>query len=80
MNLITPPRPSVSDATAAGVSRSATSDLRKPQTSRFAVEVLLPERLIGAFLEFDEQRYGSGDIRRLYESAHPLTRRMYDHD
>jgi hypothetical protein len=43
---------------------------------RFAVEDLPPERLVGAFLEVDEQRYGSDDIRRLYESAeYPLTRR-----
>jgi hypothetical protein len=43
---------------------------------RFAVEVLPPERLVGAFLEVDEQRYGSDDIRRLYESVeYPLTRR-----
>ena len=43
---------------------------------RFAMEDLAPELLIGAFLEVDEQRYGSDDIRRLYESAeYPLTRR-----
>jgi hypothetical protein len=43
---------------------------------RFAMEDLEPELLIGAFLEVDEQRYGSDDIRRLYESAeYPLNRR-----
>ncbi|MGO8933830.1 MAG: hypothetical protein ACLQDA_08985 [Terracidiphilus sp.] len=43
---------------------------------RFAMEDLPPECLIGAFLEVDEQRYGSNDIRRLYESAeYPLARR-----
>ena len=43
---------------------------------RFAMEELPPDLLIGACLEVEEQRYGSDDIRRLYESAeYPLTRR-----
>jgi hypothetical protein len=43
---------------------------------RFAIEDLPPQCLVGAFLEVDEQRYGSDDIRRLYESTeYPLTRR-----
>jgi hypothetical protein len=43
---------------------------------RFAMEDLPRECLAGAFLEVDEQRYGSEDIRRLYQSAdYPLTRR-----
>jgi len=43
---------------------------------KFAMEDLAPELLVGAFLEVDEQRYGSDDIRRLYESAeYPLARR-----
>jgi len=43
---------------------------------RFAIEDLPPESLVGAFLEVDERRYGSDDIRRLYESVeYPLTRR-----
>jgi hypothetical protein len=43
---------------------------------RFAMEDLPRECLAGAFLEDDEQRYGSEDIRRLYQSAKfPLTRR-----
>ncbi len=43
---------------------------------RFAIEDLPPECLVGAFLEVDEQRYGSNDIRRLYDSAeYPLARR-----
>lgn len=43
---------------------------------RFAIEDLPPECLVGAFLEVDEERYSSDDIRRLYESAdYPLTRR-----
>ncbi len=43
---------------------------------RFAIEDLPADCLVGAFLEVDEQRYGSDAIRRLYESAeYPLTRR-----
>jgi hypothetical protein len=46
------------------------------QAIRFAIEDLPPECLVGAFLEVDEQRYDSDDIRRLYEDAkYPLTRR-----
>jgi hypothetical protein len=46
------------------------------QAIRFAVENMPPECLVGAFLEVDEQRYGSDDIRRLYQSSeYPLTRR-----
>ena len=42
---------------------------------RFAIEESPAESLVGAFLEVDEQRYSSDDIRRLYESAeYPLTR------
>lgn len=45
------------------------------QAIRFAMEDVPPESLVGAFLEVDEQRYGSSDIRRLYESAeYPLAR------
>ena len=43
---------------------------------RFAIEDMPSAFLIGAFLEVDGQRYGSADIRRLYESdAYPLSRR-----
>lgn len=46
------------------------------QAIRFAMEDLPPECLAGAFLQIDEQRYGSDEIRRLYESTeYPLTRR-----
>jgi len=46
------------------------------QAIRFAIEDMPRACLVGAFLEVDEQRYGSDDIRRLYESAdYPLTRR-----
>jgi hypothetical protein len=45
------------------------------QAIRFAIEDLPLESLVGAFLEVEEQRYGSDDIRRLYESAaYPLAR------
>jgi len=44
---------------------------------RFAIEDLPLESLVGAFLEVDERRYGSDDIRRLYESTeYPLVRRV----
>lgn len=43
---------------------------------QFAIEDLPPECLAGAFLEVDERRYSSVDIRRLYESKeYPLNRR-----
>jgi hypothetical protein len=46
------------------------------QAIRFAIEDLPPESLAGAFLEVDEQRYSSHDMRRLYQSAeYPLSRR-----
>jgi hypothetical protein len=44
---------------------------------RFAIEDLPPECLVGAFLEVEEQRYGSDDIRRLYDSTeYPLARHV----
>jgi hypothetical protein len=47
------------------------------QAIRFAIEELPPECLVGAFLEVDERRYGSDDIRRLYEQPeYPLARRV----
>jgi hypothetical protein len=36
---------------------------------RFAVEELPQELLIGAILEVDGERYGGGQIRRLYEAG-----------
>jgi hypothetical protein len=42
----------------------------------FAVEELPPELLLGAFLEIDGERYGSDEIRRLYNRRDfPLSRR-----
>jgi hypothetical protein len=44
---------------------------------RFAIEDLEPELLIGAFLEVGEERFDSGGIRQLYDSAeYPLARRV----
>jgi len=49
---------------------------RAADAIRFAIEELPPELLVGAFLEVDGKRYGSGWIRRLYESSdYPLPRR-----
>jgi hypothetical protein len=49
---------------------------RAADAIRFAIEELPPELLVGAFLEVDGKRYGSGEIRRLYESSdYPLLRR-----
>ena len=43
---------------------------------RFAIEDLPADHLSGAFLEVGDERYGSNDIRRLYEHAeYPLARR-----
>ena len=43
---------------------------------RFAIEELQPQLLAGTYLEVHEVRYGSDEIRRLYESiAYPLARR-----
>jgi hypothetical protein len=50
--------------------------LRAAAAIRFAIEDLPPECLVGVFLEVEEERYGSDDIRRLYESVdYPLARR-----
>ena len=45
------------------------------QAIRFAIEDVPPELLVGAYLEVNEQRYNSDQIRRLYEGAdYPLPR------
>ena len=46
---------------------------------RFAIEDLPPQSLISTYLEVDESRYQSTEIRRLYASArYPLPRRAVD--
>ena len=43
---------------------------------RFAIEELSEDLLLGAYLQVDEERFGSVGIRQLYESAdYPLKRR-----
>jgi len=43
---------------------------------RFAIEELPPELLLGAFIEVDGERYGSEEIRRLYQSSSCLLPRQ----
>ncbi len=44
---------------------------------RFAIEQLPPEQLAGAYLEVNDARFGSREIRRLYDSAqYPLALRV----
>jgi hypothetical protein len=48
---------------------------RAADAIRFAIEDLPPHLLIGTYLEVDEARYESTQIRRLYDSAcYPLAR------
>jgi hypothetical protein len=43
---------------------------------RFAIEELPPQLLRGAYLEVEEERFDSSEMRRLYDSAEfPLARR-----
>ena len=49
---------------------------RAADAIRFAIEELPADRLVGAYLEVDEERFNYLGIRQLYESAdYPLTRR-----
>jgi hypothetical protein len=46
---------------------------------RFAIEDLPPQFLVGTYLEVNELRYESAEIRRLYASPrYPLPRRVVD--
>src|SRR5690349_11421996 len=48
---------------------------RAADAIRFAIEELAPQLFVGTYLEVDDARYDSKDIRRLYESAgYPHTR------
>jgi hypothetical protein len=49
---------------------------RAADAIRFAIEELPPGRLLGTYLEVDEERYDSNAIHRLYESVdYPIVRR-----
>src|ERR1700745_2223696 len=44
---------------------------------RFAIEELPPQLFLGAYLEVEEERFNSNEMRRLYDSAEfPLARRI----
>ena len=50
---------------------------RAADAIRFAIEELPPQLLVGAYLEVEEVRFGSRDMRRMYESPDfPLGRRV----
>jgi len=49
---------------------------RAADAIRFAIEDLPPQSLLGAYLEIEEMRFDSKEMRRLYDSAEfPLARR-----
>jgi hypothetical protein len=49
---------------------------RAADALRFAIEELPPQLFLGAYLEVEEERYDSNEMRRLYDSAEfPLARR-----
>jgi hypothetical protein len=50
---------------------------RAADAIRFAIEEMPLELLVGAYLEVNEVRFDSGEIRRLYDRAeYPLPRRI----
>ena len=50
-------------------------ELVRPEAIRYAVEEIPASSLLGAFLEVNEERFNSNEIRRLYESVeYPLPR------
>jgi hypothetical protein len=50
---------------------------RMSEAIRFAIEELPATVFVGTYLEVDEQRFSSTEIRRLYESSdYPLARRV----
>ena len=49
---------------------------RAADALRFAIEELPPQLFLGAYLEVEEERFDSKEMRRLYDSAEfPLPRR-----
>ena len=49
---------------------------RAADALRFAIEELPPQLFQGAYLEVEEERFNSNEMRRLYDSAEfPLARR-----
>jgi hypothetical protein len=49
---------------------------RAADALRFAIEELPPQLFLGAYLEVEEERFNSNEMRRLYDSAEfPLARR-----
>jgi hypothetical protein len=49
---------------------------RAADALQFAIEVLPPQLFLGAYLEVEEERFDSNEMRRLYDSAEfPLARR-----
>jgi hypothetical protein len=49
---------------------------RAADALRFATEELPPQLFLGAYLEVEQERFDSNEMRRLYDSAEfPLTRR-----